>query len=81
MPGASGNVQLAFPGGLKQLYKNWRVGYPTTLDGRDVSVIQGSAPGLLATFYFDKQTDLLTRMIRTATTVMGRVPTQIDYSD
>jgi hypothetical protein len=81
LEGAKVDAQLAFPGGLKQLFKNWRVGYPTTLDGRDVSVIQGSGPGLLATFYFDKQTGLLTRMIRTATTVLGRVPTQIDYSD
>ena len=36
---------------------------------------------LLATFYFDKQTGLLTRMVRYAASSMGRVPTQIDYSD
>ena len=81
LEGAHLDAQLAFPGGLKQMFKNWKVGYPTTLDGRDVSVIQGSNQGLLATFYFDKQTGLLTRMIRTANSAVGRVPTQIDYSD
>ena len=38
-----------------------------------------SHEGRKATFYFDKKTGLLTRMIRTATTAIGRVPTQIDY--
>jgi hypothetical protein len=79
--GAKLDAQLVFPLGLKTYFKNWRVGFPTTLDGKDVTVIQGSDGGLLATFYFDKQTGLLTRMIRTAVSAVGRVPTQIDYSD
>ena len=44
-----------------------------------VYVLQGRAPGILATFYFDKQTGLLRRMIRYADSAVGRVPTQIDY--
>jgi hypothetical protein len=45
-------------------------------------VVQGTgANGLVATFYFDRQTGLLTRMVRYTTSAMGRVPTQIDYSD
>jgi hypothetical protein len=43
--------------------------------------VQGRATGILATFYFDKQTGLMTRMIRYANSAVGRVPTQIDYSD
>ncbi len=39
------------------------------------------AKGILATFYFDKQTGLLTRVIHYADSAIGRVPTQIDYSD
>ena len=80
--GAKLDAQMAFPGGLKQFFTSWRVSYPTTLDGRSVYVVQGNgANGLFATFYFDKQTGLLTRMVRYASSTVGRVPTQIDYSD
>lgn len=82
LEGAKLDSQLAFPGGLRQMFTSWRVTYPTTLNGRDVNVIQGTgASGLVATFYFDKQTGLLTRMVRYAGSAVGRVPTQIDYSD
>jgi hypothetical protein len=73
--------QMAFPWRIKTFFPNWRVGNPTTLDGKDVYVVQGSATNILATFYFDKQTGLLTRMIRYANSAVGRVPTQIDYSE
>ena len=82
LDGAKLDAQLSFPGGLKQFFTNWRVSYPTSLDGRQVYVVQGSNPsGLVATFYFDKQTGLLNRMVRYATSAVGRVPTQIDLSD
>jgi photosynthetic reaction center cytochrome c subunit len=82
LEGAKLDAQLAFPGGLKQFFTNWRVSYPSVVDGRPVYVIQGTSPnGLVATFYFDKQTGLLTRMVRYAASAVGRVPTQIDYSD
>ena len=80
--GARLDAQMAFPGGLKQFFSAWRVTYPTTLDGKDVYVVQGTgANGLVATFYFDKQTGLLTRMVRYADSAVGRVPTQYDLSD
>jgi photosynthetic reaction center cytochrome c subunit len=75
------DAEMAFPWRIKQFFPNWRVGYPITLENRQVNVVQGSAPGILATFYFDKETNLLTRMVHYANTVVGRVPTQIDYSD
>ena len=82
LEGAKLDAQMAFPGRIKQFFTNWKVTYPTTLDGRDVYVVQGTgANGLLATFYFDKQTGLLTRMVRYAASAVGRVPTQLDYSD
>lgn len=82
LEGAKLDAQLAFPGGLKGFFTSWRVSYPTTLDGRGVYVVQGNgANGLFATFYFDKQTGLLTRMVRFAASTVGRVPTQIDFSD
>jgi hypothetical protein len=74
--------QLAFPGNIKGFFKTWRVSYPANIDGHDVNVVQGSGPGgFIATFYFDKQTGLLTRMVRYANSTVGRVPTQIDFAD
>jgi photosynthetic reaction center cytochrome c subunit len=47
-----------------------------------VDVVQGTGPrGLLVTLYFDRQTGLLARELRFSETPIGRVPTQIDYSD
>ena len=80
--GAKLDGQMAFPGGIKSFLTNWRVSFPTTIDGRDIYVVQGSrAPGFIATFYFDQKTGLLRRIIRYANSAVGRVPTQIDYSD
>lgn len=80
--GARLDAQMQFPGGIRQFFTNWRVTYPSVVQGKPVYVVQGSLPsGLLATFYFDKQTGLLTRMVRYANSSMGRVPTQWDYSD
>ncbi len=81
LEGAKLDAQMAFPGGLKQFFSSWRVTYPSVVNGKPVYVVQGSGNGLIATFYFDKQTGLLNRMVRYAGTAMGRVPTQIDYSD
>ena len=76
------DAELAFPSRIKQFFNTWRVGYPTTLEGRDVNVIQGVGAGrFIATFYFDKQSGLLTRVIHYAPSAVGRVPTQMDYSD
>ena len=76
------DARMAFPGRIKEFLTNWRVNLPTTIDGREVNVVQGSgANGLVATFYFDRQTGLLNRMVRYANSAMGRVPTQTDYAD
>ncbi|HUA20639.1 MAG TPA: photosynthetic reaction center cytochrome c subunit family protein [Bryobacteraceae bacterium] len=80
--GARLDAQMAFPGNIKQLFTNWKSSFPITLNGRDVYVVQGGTPsGLLATFYFDKQTGLLNRLVHYYPSAVGRVPTQIDYSD
>jgi len=77
--GAKLDGQMAFPGNIKQFFNNWRVSYPTTIDGHDVYVVQGTRAGLVATFYFDQKTGLLRRMVHYANSAVGRVPTQIDY--
>jgi Photosynthetic reaction centre cytochrome C subunit len=53
-----------------------------TLQTHSVNVVQGTGPrGLLATLYFDRQTSLLLRELRYGKGPIGRVPTQIDFSD
>ena len=96
LDGAKLDSQLAFPGGLKQFFANWKVTFPASIpviktgnadpdappETRDVYVIQATdASGLLATFYFDTQNGLLLRMVRYANSAVGRVPTQIDFAD
>jgi photosynthetic reaction center cytochrome c subunit len=52
--------------------------------GKDqlVNVVQGSGPrGLLATLYFDRESGLLVRLMRSARTPIGRVPTEVDFGD
>ena len=49
---------------------------------KDVTVLQGNGPnGTLATLYFDDASGLLVRMVRHGRSPIGRVPTQVDYSD
>ena len=82
LDGARLEAQMAFPGQIKQALSNWRVGLRRSIKGRDYFVVQGSGPrGLLATLYFDPDTGLLARMIRYGPSPVGRVPTQVDYSD
>ncbi len=89
--------KVAFPINIKSFFPTWHVSFPITLDlsqkdsdgkvikedRRDVYVVQGTGnpQGMVATFYFDKSTGLLLRMIRYANSAVGRVPTQIDWSD
>ena len=82
LQGAKLEAQLLFPGRIKEFLDGWRVSYPISLDGHDVQVVQGTgAEGLVATLYFDKESGLLNRMIRYYGSPVGRVPTQIDFSD
>ena len=82
LDGAKLDAELAFPGRIKQALSDWRVGVPATISGRDVQVVQGTASGgAVATLYFDDQTGLLVRHVRYADSPVGRLPTQVDYSD
>jgi hypothetical protein len=82
LDGARLDALISFPGQIKTVLNNWRVGQPDSIGDKDVNVVQGSGPRrFLATLYFDKDSGLLVRMIRYSTSPVGRVPTQIDYSD
>jgi photosynthetic reaction center cytochrome c subunit len=67
---------------LKSLFPRLRLARPEKIDGRDMNVViaarDGQPPMRL---FFDKETGLLTRMLRYAESPLGRNPTQIDYAD
>lgn len=80
--GARLDAMLSFPTQIKQALTSLRVGPPSTIGDRDVTVLQGNGPnGTLATLYFDDLSGLLVRMVRHGRSPIGRVPTQVDYSD
>src|SRR6185437_15898586 len=76
------DAEMAFPGQIKQLFTNWRVGPQESLGDRDFNIVQGgTARGLLVTLYFDIQTGLLAREIIYTPSPIGRVPTQVEFAD
>jgi photosynthetic reaction center cytochrome c subunit len=82
LDGARLDAELSFPAQIKRVLTNLHAGFPDSVTGRDVQVVQGTGPrGLLATLYFDKESGLLVRLVRYGRTPIGRVPTQVDYSD
>lgn len=82
LDGARLDALLSFPGQIMQVLSNLRAGYPDSINNRDVDVVQGTGPGgILASLYFDRETHLLVRLVRYSKSPIGRVPTQVDYSD
>jgi outer membrane lipoprotein-sorting protein len=77
------DADLTFPTRIKQSLSDWRVGFPDTIEGRDVQVVQGkmATDGLPVQLFFDSDSGLLVRMVRYVETPVGRAPTEIDYSD
>ncbi len=73
---------LSFPAGITQAITKPLVG-SSSIDDKDVVVVQGTATGGRSSIklYFDKESGLLVRQVRYADTIIGRVPTQVDYSD
>ena len=75
-------AQVFFPGSIKQALTNWRTGFPTTIDDREVIPVQGDMPGGgVATLIFDAETGLLRRLVRFGPSPVGRLVTRVDYSD
>jgi photosynthetic reaction center cytochrome c subunit len=76
------DAELYFPARVKQLYKELRVRPGEDIDGRPTYMVvarDANLPSLR--LYFDQQSGLLRRQLRSAETPLGRNPTQIDYSD
>jgi hypothetical protein len=80
--GARLDAMLSFPAQISQALTSMRVGPPATIGDQDATVLQGNGPNsTLATLYFDDRSGLLVRMVRHGRSPIGRVPTQVDYSD
>jgi photosynthetic reaction center cytochrome c subunit len=87
MPLTGGNLEgarleglLFFPAQIKQAFSQWRV-TSKSIDDKTVRVLQGTNTGQPpVNLYFD-EAGLLVRFVRFVDTAVGRVPTQIDYSD
>ncbi len=77
------DADLWFPAQIKQALSQWRVGFPlTSIEDRDIQIVQGRGQGgTRIKLFFDQGTGLLARVLRYTDTVVGVVPTQIDYSD
>ena len=75
-------TELLFPARIKQALANWRVGVPTSIDDREVRLVQGTtARGAVATLCFDAESGLLVRLVRYSDSPVGRILSQTDYSD
>lgn len=80
LAGAKIEALLAFPAALKQSFRQWRVGL-ATLNDDDVQVLQGVTPGQPPLNLYFAESGLLVRALRFVDTAVGRLPTQIDFSD
>jgi photosynthetic reaction center cytochrome c subunit len=82
LDGAKIDAMLQFPSQIKQIANRWRVGIATTIDDKDVDVVQGNtAAGTIINLYFDQKTGLLTRSVRFTDSPVGKIPVQADYAD
>ena len=56
LEGARLDATISFPAGLKQALRQWRVGFPTTIEDRDVQIVQGTMDGRFPiNLYFDSE--------------------------
>src|SRR5204863_9582276 len=72
---------VAFPAGIKDAFKAWKVGQKA-IAGTPVTIVQGTnAPLLPVNLYFDTKSGLLVRLVRWNATPVGPVQTEINYED
>jgi photosynthetic reaction center cytochrome c subunit len=83
LEGARTDAQLALPAHIKEDFKNWRSGFPPVeINDKPAVVIEGTTPGGTAVkLYFDKVSGLLVRQTRYNNTLVGLIPTHVEYSD
>jgi hypothetical protein len=73
---------LNFPVQLKQILQQLRIEPAEKIGDREAHVVSGRTPFLaLVKLYFDKDSGLLMRLLYYVETVVGSMPSQIDYAD
>jgi outer membrane lipoprotein-sorting protein len=77
---ARAEAELSFPANVKTALTGMRTSNDFIND-RTVLIVQGLKAGAIVTMYFDEETGLLTRLVRSTPSPVGRLPVQIDYSD
>ena len=77
---ARADAELLFPGSIKTMLTGMRTSNDF-IDDRTVLVVQGQKGMAIVTLYFDEETGLLTRSVRSTPSPVGRLPVRIDYSD
>ena len=82
LDGVKLEAELMFPSRIKQALTRWRVGARIVLGDREAQPVQGTtAGGATATLCFDVESGLLVRLVRFGESPVGRIVTQVDYSD
>jgi hypothetical protein len=80
LAGAGIEAMLPFPAAIRKAFSQWKVG-TATIDDQSVQVLQGSNAGESpVNLYFD-ESGLLVRAVFWNKTIVGSVPTQINYAD
>lgn len=82
LDGARLDAELLFPARIQEALKQWRVGYPATVDDHETQIVQGTSDGKYpVNLYFDSKNGLLLRQVRYTESPVGLNPTQVDYGD
>jgi hypothetical protein len=82
LQGARVDSLLSFPGQIKSVLTDLRVGFPEVeIAGKAADIVQGTIGGMTVKLYFDKQSGLLVRQTRFLPTAVGTVATRVEYSD
>jgi photosynthetic reaction center cytochrome c subunit len=77
---ARAEAELTFPANIQQVLMGMRAS-DDFIDGRILKVVQGFKGAAIVTMYFDEETGLLTRLVRSTPSPVGRLPVRTDYSD
>ena len=76
------DADLYFPAHLKEIFSSFKVGPPSKIEGQETVMVRALRDGKPpVNLYFDQQSGYLVRMVRYADTVLGLLPTEIDYAD
>jgi hypothetical protein len=82
LDGVKLEAELLFPSRIKESLARWRVGARMIINDREVQPVQGTtSSGGTATLCFDVESGLLVRLVRFSESPVGRLVSQIDYSD